>query len=183
MSDENIRNLERAFQVDGDSSSALPFITALVRRDALSSHLNQQLDSLAELLRAYCRSQKELWQQVPYWALEADGVFGYSSKLNLCYKEGLWEVVGTYCLYVDCETGELVNQSLPVLAETWSIIRAFPDFYQDLNRLNAGDVIKKLESEIQRLTSCSIYDERAKKEHLDHISTNKVSKIYCRNQT
>ena len=51
----------------------------------------------------------ELWRQVPFHAMLANGVSGYSSDLGLAYQCGIWEIrsPNNQIVYVDLETGEL----------------------------------------------------------------------------
>ena len=77
--------------------------------------LEAKTNELDELIRAYTRSEKELWQLVPYLALQADGRSGYSSQYAVAYQKGLWIIehsldrFSSYTVAVDCATGELVS--------------------------------------------------------------------------
>ncbi len=77
--------------------------------------LETKVKELDELIRAYTRSERELWQLVPYLALQADGRSGYSSQYSLAYSVGLWRIehsldrFSSYTVAVDCATGELVS--------------------------------------------------------------------------
>lgn len=76
----------------------------------------QKRSEMASLIRQYSRSQKELWQQVPYLALQANGRGGFSEHYSRCYSQGYWIISsssnhsggGFYTVIVNCETGELV---------------------------------------------------------------------------
>ena len=66
-----------------------------------------------QLIRDYARSQKDLWQKLPYLDLQATGRGGFGD--SPCYREGYWIIqssqmhsIGGYSVIVDCETGELV---------------------------------------------------------------------------
>lgn len=70
--------------------------------------------ALVRTIREYVRSQAETWQLVPYLALEADGRSGYSDNYARAYRQGVWAIEssardGSYTVYVDLATGELVN--------------------------------------------------------------------------
>lgn len=76
----------------------------------------QHAMTLEESIRDYARSQKEGWQQIPLLALEADGRTGFSEKYSRAYKSGYWALEssirdGRYQVYIDLETGELVDAS------------------------------------------------------------------------
>ena len=77
--------------------------------------LETKVKELDELIRTYTRSEKELWQLVPYLALQADGRSGYSSQYAVAYQKGLWIIehsvdrFSSYTVAVDCATGELVS--------------------------------------------------------------------------
>jgi len=80
------------------------------------SELNSKAEDLVAKIREFSKSQKELWQKIPYLSLQADGRAGYSDGLSRAYRNGFWElecslVSGFYQVYVDLETGELVNAS------------------------------------------------------------------------
>ena len=81
----------------------------------LKQEIKNRTKDLANLVREYSRSQKELWQQVLLLALEAQGKKYSLDNYNRALKEGYWGVCetatayGKYWAYVDLETGELVN--------------------------------------------------------------------------
>lgn len=65
-------------------------------------------------IRDFSLFQKGLWQRVPYLALEANGRKGFSDKYSCAYDSGFWQLDGSiknghYYVYVDLETGELVD--------------------------------------------------------------------------
>lgn len=69
---------------------------------------------LVNSIRELSKSQKDAWQQVPFWALQADGRTGFSDQYSRAYRQGYWAVEttvhkGSYSVYVDLETGELVS--------------------------------------------------------------------------
>lgn len=70
--------------------------------------------ALVRGIREYAKSQVEDWRRIPYLALEADGRSGYSDNYARAYRQGVWAVEasardGSYTVYVDLATGELVN--------------------------------------------------------------------------
>jgi len=71
----------------------------------------------AELIRDHVRSQKELWQKIPYLALQVEAFCGDFSKfedkgsIGKIYIHGLWYVFISSLpsfLEIDCVTGELL---------------------------------------------------------------------------
>lgn len=65
------------------------------------------------MIKEFVLSQKELWQQVPYWALQANGKLGFINTYQTAYTRKAWLVFsgtrdGFYTLAVDCLTGELI---------------------------------------------------------------------------
>ena len=78
--------------------------------------IEERARELVVEMRQWSRDQASLWQQLPYLALRADGVDGYSDARAVCYAEGWWRIThhtsrGQYVLCsVDCATGELANQ-------------------------------------------------------------------------
>jgi hypothetical protein len=61
-------------------------------------------------IREYFRSQKELWRLVPNLALEANFHGGWSPFLDHAYREGYLFTFEHYGIYIDLETGELVDR-------------------------------------------------------------------------
>lgn len=80
----------------------------------LFKKLSASTKELVNLTRELSKSQKRIWQQVPFLALQADGRTGYSDQYSRAYRQGYWAVEstvhgGSYSVYVDLETGELVS--------------------------------------------------------------------------
>ena len=76
--------------------------------------LGADVSSLAEELRMFSKAQKELWQRVPWLALQADGRSGYSDGYAFAYHKGLWRIEASvqnsnYVVAIDCATGEPIN--------------------------------------------------------------------------
>lgn len=70
--------------------------------------------ALVKRIREYARSQKALWQRVPWLALEADGRTGHGDNNSRAYRLGVWALrssarVGHYHVYVDLATGVLID--------------------------------------------------------------------------
>lgn len=108
--------------------------------------IGQMGHRLAEEIRVYCRSQKELWRKIPYLALQAgrqdfSGHFGY------------WGSGGTK---VDCATGELCTapdelyNDPPTPARDQSLL----ELTTRIDALNAQNIILEHRREIDRRWQC-----------------------------
>ena len=113
---------------------------------------------LVEMIREHSRSQKELWRQVPYLALEADGRDGYSDNYSRAYHTGYWAidagvVRGHYTVYVDLENGDLVDPYSPD-EPAWDgdVLR----LANSVKELNAKKILKELKEEAQEPTHAAI---------------------------
>ena len=80
----------------------------------VQADLTVQAMELVSGIRTWCKSQVELWQQVPNLALEAEGRSGYLDQYSYCYHYGFWRIWapdhrGSTVLLtsVDCASGEL----------------------------------------------------------------------------
>lgn len=70
--------------------------------------------ALAANIKSFVESQKTLWEQVPYWALQADGKSGFSDRYRTAYTSKVWivfksDISGVFTLAVDCVTGKLIT--------------------------------------------------------------------------
>ncbi len=121
--------------------------------------ISTQAKALVEAIREYSRSQKKLWQKLPYLALEADGRTGYLGTYAKAYRLGYWEVQcsvnrGDYNMYVDVETGEFISP--------WDYQKEVPDEYVlrlalRPQEINVEQIIEELRQKAQRPTS-SVYN-------------------------
>ena len=107
--------------------------------------LDGQVKKLAGEIRDYARSQRELWRQVPWLALEADGRTGFGE--GIVYRRGYLPVltVGYTKLYVDCESGELVRWSenrMPPAEDADVLL-----LLKGMEELDASGLIDALEAE------------------------------------
>lgn len=80
----------------------------------LFEKLETATKELIDTVRKLSIEQKDTWQKVPYLALQADGRTGYSDQYSRAYHQGYWAIEasvrnGSYRIYVDLETGELVS--------------------------------------------------------------------------
>lgn len=78
--------------------------------------IKQVMRNLAERVKRFSENERDLWQKVPYLALQADGRSGYSDQYSRAYDQGFWAihssaVNGYYRVYVDLETGRLADPS------------------------------------------------------------------------
>jgi hypothetical protein len=101
----------------------------------------------------YVISQKDDWQKVPWLALQADGRGGYSSRLAMAYREGLWNVDDS--VFVDLESGNLVgipygSFSLPEDFEELRSDTIFRAVQYSTDDVNAKKVIESLEGDLLR---------------------------------
>lgn len=101
---------------------------------------------LAEMIRAYCRSQRELWQQIPWLALQAAGGAGrLNDELTRYYTWGLYALeplssASVYQCYVDLATGELVYgpEDMRLVVEEAAVVDI------NLGTANASQLVESL---------------------------------------
>lgn len=121
---------------------------------AMAERIEKDVQELTDFIRDFSKEQKDLWQKVPYLALQADGRSGYSGQYSRAYEQGYWAIKGStsegrYTVYVDLETGELVdafdprkpadNKNVIVLALALA-----------LKELKAAEIVKKLSDEAKK---------------------------------
>ena len=114
--------------------------------------------ALAENIRTYARSQKELWQLVPWLALEADGRSGYLDNYSRAYHLGVWALRascsgGSYSVYVDLATGELIRAG----TFHWDQGKLMPASDDEIlmpaaniEELDAASIVKELQKESKK---------------------------------
>lgn len=112
---------------------------------------------IAEEIRKAVAIQKDLWQKIPWLALEADGRIGFSSKYACAYERGYLQleaskINGRYRVYLDLDTGELFDAffiacGINVLASDENVVNLLRNGYE----LNATETIKNLEQEAKKL--------------------------------
>ena len=67
------------------------------------------MHNVAQLVRAYCRSQRKLWMEIPYLALEADGRSGFSDQYSGAMHYQLWRIeIGQVQAWICLFTGQIV---------------------------------------------------------------------------
>ena len=69
------------------------------------------VSSAVETLIETVKQDVELWRQIPFLSMMADGVGGYNSVHGLAYQYGIWEIRSSnnHIVYVDLETGEICD--------------------------------------------------------------------------
>ncbi len=127
---------------------------------------------LVQQVREGAEQQKALWQKVPYLALQADGRTGYSDNYCRAYHQGYWavegsQVSGSYTIYVDLETGVLVNAYDPrQKARDNDILRiAF-----GLHELDAADIIAGIQAHA-RMPCGTYYNNKELRERKARIAS------------
>lgn len=115
---------------------------------------------LAERIRDYSRSQKDLWQQVPLLALEAQGRKYFSARYTLAYSAGHWGIGPSdedsyrqrWWKKVDLKNGELLD----VLDKNASYSDVL-ELAAHISDLDAKMIVNRLKGEIRLPEGCG-YD-------------------------
>ena len=121
----------------------MPLIVGVFSPEKLVVDLNVAVSAI----RDYSRSQAEVWQTVPFWALEADGRSGYQDSCGQACQNRSWMIEssasnGIYTVYVDLRNGELMLPGFgSVLANSGDIARAF---MRDPNDFDASRLVLQL---------------------------------------
>lgn len=136
--------------------------------------LEVAVKDLVKMIRKISEEQIDLWQQIPYLALQADGRTGYSDNYARAYHYGYWAIQssvnsGYYTVYVCLENGVLVNPRKGTKPD-------FPASDEDVLRiamhmaeLNASRIIKDLKA--QALTPIpSYYKDKDRTERDERIA-------------
>lgn len=115
------------------------------------SAIEEQSRALVADIRAYAREQVALWRRLPYLALEADGRNGFSDNYSRAYRQGVWAVEssvksGSYTVYVDLATGELIDPFAFHANGTISPVgdAAVLALAVSLSELDARDIVEQL---------------------------------------
>ena len=133
--------------------------------------VNSEVRELLQKIRNIAKQQKSLWQQIPYLALQADGRSGYSDQFSRAYHQGYWAVGNTrngcYRIYVDLETGELVDAYDPQrMAQDEDIL----SIIQHLHQLDAAEISKNLKARAKE-PIVGYYNEEDRKAREERISS------------
>jgi len=126
--------------------------------------LQRMQHELAEAVREYSRSQAELWKQLPWWTLQAQGRVsgwgpGYEYSFGIHILESL-DTHGHHIGGVDLETGEIIY-----IPDSSTNIRPITDDTQileiDLEELEAEPVLAMHKEEAgQRTASYYNYEDQ-----------------------
>ena len=76
----------------------------------LKAHIETSISVLARQVRLYVAGQKQLWQQIPYLALEANGRSGFASD-EQPWMSKLWTLhkPGDGAVFIDLVEAKIVN--------------------------------------------------------------------------
>lgn len=167
-----------------------------MNESSLKTYIKQQVKKLVKQIRGYSKSQKKLWQQIPWLTLEADGRNGYLDNFSRAYHHGFWAIessksMGYYSVYVDLETGKLVDAffashsfsmhdiDIPKKSElkpakNENVLRI------SIDELDASQIIQELKEKIRQPYSKSYYPEKQEKWRKDLRGDLGLEKIYKR---
>ena len=148
------------------------------------STINEQKNELISALRARSRAQTALWQKIPYLALQANGIGGFSDSLAVAYCSGYWRLepstanfYGRYSVFVDLATGELVkaaDPSQPAADDDVLLLANDPEC------LDAQAIIDRLIREAKGTTTASLSLAELKVWRQEQIAELGLKKIYTR---
>jgi hypothetical protein len=102
-----------------------------MNREETKKILKEKVHEVAEIIRQYTRDQKELWQQIPYLALEAEGVDGYNDRRSVAYETG-YLCLSDKSLTIDLLSGDIVDYvtGAPLACDS-SVVRCLFDDLPD----------------------------------------------------
>jgi hypothetical protein len=84
-------------------------------------------DSLVAALRKFSTDQVELWKQIPWLALQAEGISGYSDEGVSRYAAGYLRLLsqgGYYRVFIDLDSGEICSSMRPInLANDYDVLQ------------------------------------------------------------
>jgi hypothetical protein len=144
--------------------------------------IQEQRDQLIATIRARSLEQKALWQRIPYLALQADGIGGFSDGLKVAYRSGYWrlppsEVGGHYRAFVDLATGEVVN---PYKLEEPAWDDAILSIAKEPDSIEAQAIIDQLEAQAKGTSVASLSLSELKVWRKNLIAELGLEKIYTR---
>lgn len=92
--------------------------------------LEEIASEYVEGLREYSRSQVELWKKIPWLALQAEGISGFSDEGASRYGAGYLRLLvegGSYLIFLDLDTGEICSSLHPIqLAPDHDVMKLTP---------------------------------------------------------
>jgi hypothetical protein len=108
--------------------------------------INDLIHETAELIRQQTIRQVDLWQQVPFWSLEADGSSGWSNVHCFPYQYGLQIVDKAWPphLYVECASGLLVRQVADKMVTASDTVIVSYYIESSITRFDAALVLESL---------------------------------------
>lgn len=130
-----------------------------LQKEKIIQKYTKSLLKLPKDIRSYSHSQKDLWQKVPYLALEVDGKFGFNEIYRLAYEEGYWVLCHNESKplivhnLVDLETGDIIqgrslDSKIPKLASAIELIDLL-NSSNSIDELDAQKIIKNLKGIIR----------------------------------
>lgn len=108
--------------------------------------IDRCVKNLVAKIHGESTGRQSIWQQIPYWAANADGRTCYSKRLPLAYRQGYWPLEaslknGAYTVYVDLETGRLVDANNP---QNWASDEDVICLAFHLDQLDAQKIVSQL---------------------------------------
>lgn len=127
----------------------------------LKTLIKGSANGLVENIREFSRQQKNIWQKVPYLALQADGRWGYSDQYSRAYQCGYWALDaslehGSYTVFVDLESGELLN---PFNLKEAAFAENILELAMHADQIDASLIVEDLEKR-SKLRYLSCYDPK-----------------------
>lgn len=104
---------------------------------------------LIEDIKKYSEAQSELWQQIPWWANQADGRSGFSDNYNRAFNLGFWPLRGStesgyYPIFVDLENGKLVS---PWNLEDYALDKDILNLANSPEQIDSALLLNKIKEE------------------------------------
>jgi len=153
----------------GSTTSPKPSVKRI--KAAELKNLLQKKSDLVESIRKYVRGQKKLWQKIPYLALRANGVTGFSDQYSRAYLYGYWAFEANvlnrrYRVYVDLATGELIQPWHPEKAPEDNNVLVLISNPEDLN---ATGIIKELLLQAKKPSAYNPAESRANEQYRENV--------------
>jgi hypothetical protein len=114
------------------------------------TEIKDRADALCEQIREFSKSQKDIWQQIPWWANQANGRTGWSDNYTRAVESGYYATYsenGYYRVYIDLENGRLVS---PHNTEQEVNNTAVLRFAYQMNYLDAAKLLAELKEDITK---------------------------------
>jgi hypothetical protein len=82
-------------------------------KEQLNERLTEAFAEVAEGVRVFSQSQVDIWRQLPYLALQADGNGGFSHINSKLYRYGMLHIAGDseglWGTFIDCDNGNILS--------------------------------------------------------------------------